>query len=83
MATLLESLDREPAAYHIEIELLEGSSKPATAASQRAVDRRLQRLGCIVRPVANYGLPNHLRVSVGLPAENARFVAALQEALRE
>jgi histidinol-phosphate/aromatic aminotransferase/cobyric acid decarboxylase-like protein len=25
----------------------------------------------IVRPVANYGMPNHLRVTIGLPAENA------------
>ena len=31
----------------------------------------LLRQGVIVRPVANYGLPEHLRVSVGLPAENA------------
>ena len=36
----------------------------------------------IVRPVANYGLPRHLRVTVGLPAENARFLAALEAALR-
>ena len=41
----------------------------------------LLRQGVIVRPVANYGLPQHLRVSVGLPAENARFLAALRAAL--
>jgi cystathionine beta-lyase/cystathionine gamma-synthase len=41
----------------------------------------LQR-GIIVRPVANYGLPQWLRVSIGLPAENAAFLAALPEALR-
>jgi len=33
--------------------------------------------GVIVRPVAEYGLPDHLRVSVGLPAENERFLATL------
>lgn len=47
------------------------------------VNEALLRAGCIVRPVANYGLPNHLRVSVGLPAENARFLAALARVLRQ
>ncbi len=37
--------------------------------------------GVIVRPVANYGMPNHLRVTVGLPDENERFLAALERAL--
>ena len=41
----------------------------------------LLRQGVIVRPVANYGLPAWLRVTVGLPAENERFLAALREAL--
>jgi len=47
------------------------------------VDRALLRAGCIVRPVANYGLPLHLRVSVGLEEENSRFLAALEQVLRE
>jgi histidinol-phosphate aminotransferase len=34
-----------------------------------------------VRPVAGYALPDHLRVTVGLPEENERFLAALAEAL--
>jgi histidinol-phosphate aminotransferase len=34
-----------------------------------------------VRPVANYGLPEWLRVTIGLPAENERFLAALATAL--
>jgi histidinol-phosphate aminotransferase len=37
--------------------------------------------GVIVRPIANYGMPEHLRVTVGLPAQNARFLAALERAL--
>lgn len=41
---------------------------------------RLLRQGVIVRPVANYGLPEWLRVTVGLPAENERFLAALAQA---
>jgi histidinol-phosphate aminotransferase len=42
---------------------------------------KLLRAGVIVRPVANYGLPEWLRVSVGLPEENAAFLAALHAAL--
>lgn len=39
----------------------------------------LLREGIIVRPVANYGLPNHLRITVGLPEQNQRLVRALQQ----
>jgi histidinol-phosphate aminotransferase len=46
-----------------------------------AVYARLLKQGVIVRPVANYGLPEWLRVTVGLPAENLRFLAALKTAL--
>jgi len=42
----------------------------------------LLRQGVIVRPVRNYGLPQWLRVTVGLPAENERFLAALTVALK-
>lgn len=42
-----------------------------------SVDQALLRAGCIARPVANYGLPNHLRVSIGRQEENTRFLAAL------
>lgn len=42
----------------------------------------LQKLGVIVRPVGNYGLPQWLRISVGTQLENAVFLAALPEALR-
>jgi histidinol-phosphate aminotransferase len=42
---------------------------------------QLLRQGVIVRPVTNYGLPEHLRVTVGLPDENRCFLAALRVAL--
>ena len=45
------------------------------------VYRRLLEQGVIVRPVANYGLPEFLRVTVGLPGENRRFLEALAAAL--
>ena len=37
--------------------------------------------GVIVRPIAGYGLPEHLRVTVGLPGQNARFLEALESVL--
>lgn len=46
-----------------------------------AVNEQLLRAGVIVRPVGNYGLPEWLRISVGLPEENERFLTALRAAL--
>jgi histidinol-phosphate aminotransferase len=37
--------------------------------------------GVIVRPVAGYGMPQHLRVSIGLAEENQRFLDALATVL--
>jgi histidinol-phosphate aminotransferase len=45
------------------------------------INRALLRQGVIVRPIGGYGMPEWLRVSVGLPEENARFLEALREAL--
>ena len=45
------------------------------------VNRRLLEQGIIARPIDGYGMPEWLRVSIGLPAENARFIAALRGAL--
>jgi histidinol-phosphate aminotransferase len=42
----------------------------------------LLRAGVIVRPVDNYGLPNHLRISIGTPAENTRLITALQAVVK-
>jgi histidinol-phosphate aminotransferase len=47
------------------------------------VYKRLLKRGIIVRPVAGYGLPEHLRVTVGTAEENARFLAALAASLKE
>jgi histidinol-phosphate aminotransferase len=41
----------------------------------------LLRKGVIVRPVANYGMPNFLRVTIGTKAENQRFLTALHAVL--
>ncbi len=46
-----------------------------------AVYEKLLRQGVIVRPIAGYGLPDHLRVTIGTPKENERFLKALKTAL--
>ena len=48
--------------------------------ADRIYEQLLKR-GVIVRPVANYGLPMWLRITIGLPAENERFVQALADSL--
>jgi histidinol-phosphate aminotransferase len=50
-------------------------------AEAQAVYGRLLRLGVIVRPIASYGMPDFLRVTIGLRDENARFLSALAQAL--
>jgi len=48
-----------------------------------AVYDALLHEGIIVRPVANYGMPNHLRVTLGLPEENEKFLVALRKVLKK
>jgi histidinol-phosphate aminotransferase len=45
------------------------------------VNEKLLKAGVIVRPVGNYGLPEWLRITVGLPEENRIFLDALGAAL--
>ncbi len=45
------------------------------------VNQGLLRQGVIVRPIGGYGMPEWLRVSIGLESENARFLEALPAAL--
>lgn len=47
------------------------------------VNLALLKQGIIVRPVGNYGLPQWLRVTIGLPEENDAFLAALEQALTQ
>ncbi|MEA3586959.1 histidinol-phosphate transaminase [Pseudidiomarina sp. 1APP75-27a] len=42
---------------------------------------KLLHEGVIVRPVAGYGLPRHLRVSIGMPEENEAFITAMRKLL--
>lgn len=45
------------------------------------INGELLKRGVIVRPVGNYGLPEFLRISVGLAGQNARFLDALKACL--
>ncbi|MBL7542932.1 MAG: histidinol-phosphate transaminase [Bdellovibrionaceae bacterium] len=53
-----------------------------TQTEASVVFEQLLRRGIILRPVKNYGLPNHLRMSVGLEIENQAAIKALAEVLR-
>ena len=46
------------------------------------VNLELLKKGIIVRPIGGYGLPEWLRISIGLPEENAAFLMALKEILK-
>ncbi|MFW6094597.1 MAG: histidinol-phosphate transaminase [Pseudomonadota bacterium] len=83
MAQLEAGLDRLgvswiPSAGNFVTFAVPGDAADRAGAAYRALLER----GVIVRPVAEYGLPDHLRATVGLPAENARLLDALAHVLR-
>lgn len=47
-----------------------------------AVFQKLLKAGVIVRPIASYGMPEYLRISIGTKDENAKFLSALEIALK-
>lgn len=47
------------------------------------INLELLKAGIIVRPVGNYGLPEWLRISIGLPEENQAFIFALKKILNK
>jgi histidinol-phosphate aminotransferase len=47
----------------------------------KSVFEKMLRRGVIVRPMTAYGYPNYIRINVGLPEENQRFVKMLKEVL--
>jgi histidinol-phosphate aminotransferase len=46
------------------------------------IDQALLQLGCITRPLANYGMPDHLRFTIGLREENERLLSSLREVMQ-
>jgi len=85
MAQLLEGCKRLDLAWipshgnfvSIEIPRSGGQSQAGS------VFQKLLRRGVIVRPLANYAMPDHLRVTIGLARENAHFLEALEAVLKE
>lgn len=49
----------------------------------RSIFHSLLQRGVIVRPIANYEMPNALRVSVGTPLENQMFLSALRDIITD
>ena len=47
------------------------------------ISKRLLHQGVIVRSMSSYGLPKVIRINVGLPEENQRFITALQKAFQD
>ena len=77
----LQSLSAALRALDLEIIPSFGNFVLVRVGPAALVYQELLARGIIVRPVASYGLPDWLRVTVGLPQENARFLAALPAAL--
>ena len=45
--------------------------------------KRMLREGVIVRSMVSFGFPDYIRINVGLPEENRRFISALRDVLGE
>ena len=54
---------------------------PANKLPAQEIFEKLLRMGIIIRPLASYGLPDLLRVSIGTEEENMRFLDACREIL--
>jgi histidinol-phosphate aminotransferase len=52
-----------------------------TVTPGRQIYQAMLREGVIIRAMDAYGFPGHVRVNVGLPGENARFLAALEKVM--
>ncbi|UTW49479.1 histidinol-phosphate transaminase [Bacterioplanoides sp. SCSIO 12839] len=59
------------------------SVKMPAGINAMAVNSGLLQEGVIVRPVANYEMPEYLRVSIGIEKENQAFIAALEKVLAQ
>ncbi len=52
-----------------------------TGRDARDVYEAMLRKGVIVRAMGAYGFPSHIRITMGLPEENARFMQAFSEVI--
>ncbi len=77
----LEYLEREFSRLGIDFVPSHANFILAEVGDGLRVFNGLLKHGVIVRPMDGYGLPRHLRISVGLEQENRRLVAALEHVL--
>src|SRR5438034_184093 len=80
-ATGMERLERGLKALGLEFIPSCANFLTFRVARAGTVYEKLLRLGVIVRPLAGYDMPDHLRVTVGTPKENQKFLKALRTAL--
>jgi histidinol-phosphate aminotransferase len=74
-------LERELRRLGIEFAPTQANFILADVGNGRSVFEQLLKLGVIVRPMNSYGLPRHVRISVGLEEENRRLIEALEQIL--
>jgi histidinol-phosphate aminotransferase len=74
---------RELAALGLPFVPTQGNFMMVEVGDAKGVYEALLREGVIVRPVAGYGFPKHLRISIGTPEENRRVVEVLTEIARK
>jgi histidinol-phosphate aminotransferase len=83
-AERLRRLNREGVAYltrelaALGIEVWPTDANFVLARPGAGVADALLREGVIVRPLAGFGMPEHVRISIGLPEENERLVKTLK-----
>ena len=77
----LALLKAEFAKRNLEIIPAFGNFVSFKIVNTKRVFEALLKQGVIVRPIAGYGLPEYLRVTVGTEAQNRRFLAALDMAI--
>lgn len=79
----LALLKTEFAKRNLEIIPAFGNFISFKIANTPCVFEALLKQGVIVRPIAGYGLPDYLRVTVGTEAQNRRFLAALDAVIAQ
>ncbi len=77
----IEFLTRELSALGVEV--WPSDANFLLARTGAGVHDALLRRGVIVRPLAGFGMPEHVRITVGLPEENRRLVDALRQLRRD
>jgi histidinol-phosphate aminotransferase len=72
-------LTRELTALGVEVWPTDANFLLARTGSD--LHERLLQEGVIVRPLAGFGMPDHVRISIGLPEENERLIKTLRRLL--